>query len=120
VRDELIREEFARTCSPRYAFRGIVDMAARGVEIVRSPARHRCAAGGGGGAAVELSAPLLNLKVTERSRVIADLSMTMARLVPVERQAFGLSVRAGAKRSQRWYEIQRQTAAQNAPGRPAT
>jgi hypothetical protein len=39
----------------------------------------------------ELSAPLLlNLKVTERLAVIADLSMTMARLVPLERQAFGL------------------------------
>jgi antitoxin (DNA-binding transcriptional repressor) of toxin-antitoxin stability system len=38
----------------------------------------------------ELSAPVLNLKVTERSRVIADLSTTMARLVPLERQGFGL------------------------------
>jgi hypothetical protein len=27
--------------------------------------------------------------VTERSRVIVDLSMTIARLVPLERQAFG-------------------------------
>jgi hypothetical protein len=30
------------------------------------------------------------LKVTDRSRVIADLSAAMARLVPLERQAFGL------------------------------
>lgn len=39
----------------------------------------------------ELSTPLLNLKVTERSRVIADLP-TMARLVPLERP--GLRVRS--------------------------
>lgn len=33
--------------------------------------------------------PIL-LKVTERSRVISDLAATMARLIPLERQAFGL------------------------------
>jgi hypothetical protein len=103
VREELIREEFVRTCSPRYAFRGIVDMARRAGS--RSSAHRRDIDALRGAAAVLLSSsapPLLNLKVTARSRVIADLSMTMARLVPVERQAFGLSVRAGAKRSQRW------------------
>jgi hypothetical protein len=33
---------------------------------------------------------ILPLKITDRSRVIADLSAAMARLVPLERQAFGL------------------------------
>jgi hypothetical protein len=34
----------------------------------------------------ELAGPVL--KVTERSRVIADLSQAMARLVPLERQGW--------------------------------
>ena len=33
---------------------------------------------------------MLPLKIIDRSRVISDLSQTMARLVPLERQAFGL------------------------------
>jgi hypothetical protein len=77
----------------------IVDAAARGVEVVRS---HRCDIDALRGAAAvllsELSVPLLNLKVTERSRAIADLSMTMARLVPLERQPSGKAVFPGATR----------------------
>jgi hypothetical protein len=58
--------------------------------MASSPARHHALREAAAVLLSELSARLLNLKVTERSRVIADLSMTMARLVLLERQAFGL------------------------------
>jgi hypothetical protein len=58
----------------------------RGVEVVRSHRRDIDALRGAAVLLSEFSAPLLHLKVSERSHVIAHLSMTMARLVPLERQ----------------------------------
>lgn len=115
VRDRLVREGVRANQSANQgepagppSDAAIVDeAAARGVEVVRSHrydiARLREAA------AVLLAelrpappqgAPaqrdgtdgilLVPLKVTDRSRVISDLSAAMARLVPLERQAFGL------------------------------
>lgn len=93
VRESLVREEVRANQSelmgvvPSEA--AIVDAAAaRGVEVVRS---HRVDIDSLRKAAATLLAALgEGLKVTERSRVIADLSQAMARLVPLERQAFGL------------------------------
>jgi hypothetical protein len=93
VRESLVREG-SRPCElagikPSDA--AIVDEAAAiGVAVVRS---HRFDINALRQAAVGLLDDLrldLALKVTERSRVIADLSSAMARLVPLERQAFGL------------------------------
>ena len=107
VRESLVRDG-SRKCElagikPSDA--AIVDEAAAiGVEVVRSHrrdiARLREAAGGlldelglrGPPAEWQLSGeqgPIL-LKVTDRSRVMSDLSAVMARLIPLERQAFGL------------------------------
>ncbi len=90
VREELVREG-VRGCElagimPSDA--AIVDQAAAiGVEVVRSHRRDierlRQAAAG-------LLHYLDDFKPTERSRIIADLSHAMGRLIPLERQAFGL------------------------------
>jgi hypothetical protein len=93
VRESLVREG-SRNCElagikPSDA--AIIDEAAAiGVAVVRS---HRFDINALRQAAVALLNDLrldLALKVSERSRVIADLSSAMARLVPLERQAFGL------------------------------
>jgi hypothetical protein len=93
VRESLVREG-SRQCElagikPSDA--AIVDeAAAMGVAVVRS---HRYDIN----ALRQAAAGLLDdvrsdpgLKVTERARVIAELAMAYARLVPLERQAFGL------------------------------
>jgi hypothetical protein len=107
-----VRESLVREGSRRCELAGIKpsdaavidEAAAMGVAVVRSHRRDiealREAAGGlleelglrGPPQEWQLSGaqgPIL-LKVGERSRVIADLAATMARLIPLERQAFGL------------------------------
>jgi hypothetical protein len=84
VREDLVREGILANGDAE-----IVDEAAAiGVEVVRSHRRDiaklRQAAAG---LIDELGR---DLKITERSRVISDLAATMARLIPMERQAFGL------------------------------
>jgi hypothetical protein len=68
----------------------IDEAAARGVEVVRShrwdiKALRQTAAG-----LLDDLRSDLGVKITDRSRVICDLSAAMARLIPLERQAFGL------------------------------
>jgi hypothetical protein len=99
VRESLVREGSRQSelmgIKPSDA--AIIDeAAAMGVAVVRS---HRIDINALRVAAVELlaqvqweigNAQAVPLKITDRSRVIADLSAAMARLVPLERQAFGL------------------------------
>jgi hypothetical protein len=100
-----VREDLVRDGVLANGDEAIVDEAAAiGVEVVRSHrldiARLRQAAAGlldelglrGSPAEWQLSGeegPIL-LKVTDRSRVVSDLAAIMARLIPLERQAFGL------------------------------
>ena len=68
----------------------IDEAAAIGVAVVRS---HRADIAGLRQAAAGLLDDVrldVGLKVTDRARVIAELAMAMARLIPLERQAFGL------------------------------
>jgi hypothetical protein len=93
VRESLVREG-SRRCElagikPSDA--AVVDeAAAMGVAVVRS---HRMDINALRQAAAGLLDDVrldLGLKITDRARVIAELAMAMARLIPLERQAFGL------------------------------
>jgi hypothetical protein len=99
VRESLVREGSRQSelMGVKPSDAAIIDEAAAiGVAVVRS---HRHDINALRVAAVELLAQVqweignpqaVPLKITDRSRVIADLSAVMARLVPLERQAFGL------------------------------